>query len=692
MALYASSIALSAFLLFLVQPVIAKQILPWFGGSAAVWTTCMVFFQVVLLAGYAYSDFVIRRLAPRRQALLHSALLIASLAFLPITPGEAFKPTGADNPIGRILLLLAATIGLPYLMLSTTGPLVQAWFARRYAGGQVYRLYALSNVASMLALIAYPPAIEPLASNLQQSIGWSLGYGLFAVLAIAAAWSAATGTAGAAPVPAGAAATATDRVNGAPQAPPAPSGREQGLWLLLAALGSVLLLAVTTHITQNVASIPFLWVLPLSIYLITFILCFDGRGWYRRAWGVPVACVLLLLMLGGLSWKPEWDKFTFVRGLIPIGEAVPLYALGLFVLCMLCHGELVARKPAPEHLTRFYLMVSLGGALGGLFVGIAAPLAFDWYWEFPLALTLLALVLIFVTAGRLKWLAALTFCVALVGLADYRRFVRDDTIELTRSFYGALRVKTSGPDSDENARWRLMHGVITHGEQYRNPKFSRLATTYYGESSGIGRALTGLRELSPGQPQRVGLIGLGVGTLASYGRAGDTYRIYELNPQVLELARRRFSYLKDSAAKIETPLGDARLVLEREAPQRLDVLAVDAFSSDSIPVHLITREAIRLYRRHLAEGGVVAFHISNRYLDLTGVVRQLADDIGWQALRVVDDPPEDNYLYRSDWILISGNAALLERLKAAGHGEAVEPKAGLRPWTDDYNNLFAVLK
>ena len=270
--------------------------------------------------------------------------------------------------------------------------------------------------------------------------------------------------------------------------------------------------------------------------------------------------------------------------------------------------------------------------------------------------------------------------------------MRDDTIELTRNFYGALRVKATAPDADENARWRLMHGVITHGEQYRAAKFRALPTTYYGEDSGVGRAILALRDLAPGEPQRVGLVGMGVGTLATYGRTGDTYRIYELNPQVLDIARRRFSYLSDSKAKIETPLGDARLVLEREPAQQLDLLAVDAFSSDSIPVHLITREAATLYRRHVKPQGVIAFHISNRYLDLTGIVRQLADDIGWKAVRVVDSPADDHYLYRSDWILVTANDRLVQQLKAAGVAEDVERPASLRPWTDDYNNLFQVLK
>lgn len=685
MPLFAATIALSAFLLFLVQPIVARQILPWFGGSAAVWTTCMLFFQLVLLAGYAYSDAVIRRLRPRAQSTLHGALLLASLAFLPITADVAFRPPDADNPIGRILLLLAATIGLPYLLLSTTGPLVQAWFARRYAGLRVWRLYALSNLASMAALLAYPPLIEPFATGRMQAIGWSAGYALFVLLALAAAWVARDASAPAAARPAHAPRAQADASR------PPPRAGEQALWLMLAALGSVMLLSVTTHVTHNVASVPFLWVLPLAIYLLTFILCFDAKGWYRRSWYGLVASVLVVVMMGGLSWRYDWDKGSFLRGLIPVDEAVPLYAFGLFVACMFCHGELVERRPAPSQLTRFYLMIALGGALGGFVVAILAPLAFDWYWEFPLALCALALLLIFLTAGPVQLLAAAAFCLSLIGLADHAKFVRADAIELSRDFYGALRVKASAPESDPTLRWRLLHGSITHGEQFRSPGLRRLPTTYYGPESGIGVALANARALAPDRGQRVGLIGLGVGTLATYGTEGDVYRAYELNPAVVDLARRHFSYLADSAARIEIALGDARLALEREPPQRFDVLAVDAFSSDSIPVHLITVEAIREYRRHLADGGVIAFHVSNRYLDLTGVVRLLADELGWQAIRVVADPAPETLLYRSDWVLVTANTALAERFEAGG-GHRIVVDLSLRAWTDDFHNLFRVLK
>jgi spermidine synthase len=694
MFIYASTIAVSAFLLFLIQPIIAKQILPWFGGSAAVWTTCMVFFQLVLLAGYFYSDLVINKLKPKAQALLHGTLVVVSLALLPITANPSFKPSDADNPIGKILLLLLVTIGMPYFLLSTTGPLVQAWFSRAtqtdaaVAGDQskkVYRLYALSNVASMLALLAYPPFIEPNSNVLQQSMGWSLGYGLFVALVIACAWQSSK-------IP-----VATQSVNrqnaNAVEVMVKPSIALQSLWLTLAALGSLLLLSITTHITQNVASIPFLWVVPLAIYLVTFILCFDGNGWYwRRAYTV-LACLFAVAMIAGLTYRPT-DSFGLEKGLLHLEHALPLYVLGLFVLCMFCHGELVTRKPHTQYLTRFYLMVSLGGAVGGLLGGIAAPLLFNYYWEFPIALFAVAALAIIVAPSLLKWLAVAATVASAFLYSTYYHSIRDDTLELSRNFYGTLRVKATAPDSEQQARWRLMHGVITHGEQFRAPQWRNLATSYYGESSGIGQAIMGLRgdDTTKQDPQKIGLIGLGVGTLASYGRAGDTYRIYELNPQVLTLAQKKFTYLSSSPAKIETPLGDARLVLERENDQQFDVLAIDAFSSDSIPVHLITREAIKLYKRHMKPNGVIAFHISNRYLDLTGVTKQLANDVGMQAVLVTDDPGEDSYLYRSDWILITNNTAFTKALMDKKLATAVTLKKNLTPWTDSFNNLFEVLK
>jgi len=699
MTLHALTIALSAFLLFLVQPIIARQILPWFGGSAAVWTTCMVFFQVVLLAGYFYSDFVIRKLTPRKQAIVHTTLLLASALCLPITAAESLKPTGASHPITDILWLLTLTIGLPYLMLATTGPLVQAWFTREFSSARVYRLYALSNLASMTALIAYPPLIEPYAEGETQSIGWSVAYIAFAVLAIAAAWRGARLSNAA---PASQPSHTTRDVPASTMAAAPPAAGAQAMWLLLAGLGSVLLLAITTHITQNVASIPFLWVLPLALYLITFILCFDGEGWYRPALMRPLAVIACAVMLAGLTLR--FGDAGLQRGLIPIRYAVPLYAVGLFLTCMFVHGELVARKPSPAHLTRFYLMVSLGGAIGGLLVGIAAPLLFSWYWELPIALTIVAALGVTLSAtttsqqtGRTPHLAIkLVGLLAVVGcatlLGDYVGWIRGEMREVSRNFYGTLRVRAVEGQGPLQARRQLLHGEILHGEQFTDPSRRTEPTTYYGPQSGIGKLITAQQAARGSTPLRVGLIGVGIGTLATYGRTGDVFRLYELNPAVFELARSQFTYVSDSAAQIQEVLGDARLMLERENPQRFDVLAVDAFSSDSIPVHLLTREALAVYRRHLAEQGAVAFHVTNRYLDLKGVVRRLADETGMQAVLISDEPAASHHTYRSDWIILTTQPSLADALRAQGGLTPQAPPAGRATWTDDHHNLFEVLK
>ena len=715
MLLYGLTIAVSAFLLFLVQPVIARQILPWFGGSAAVWTTCMVFFQVTLLAGYFYADFLIRRFQPKRQAQIHTVLLALSLALLPITADPALRPLDGANPTGRILFLLTITVGLPYLMLSTTGPLVQAWFARTYANARVYRLYSLSNLASMLALLGYPLLVEPHAATAQQSIGWSAGYAIFALLAVAAAWRSARPVAPNPAPPAPVAVDAVDDLAGAEYPPLAAAGATSPVkwlslqWLVLATLGSVLMLALTTHLSQNIASIPFLWVLPLSLYLLSFILCFDGKGLYWRRFYPAATAIFAAVMTAALSYRPADDKWGLERGIVHIHYALPLYALGLFAICMFLHGELVERKPAPQLLTRFYLIVSLGGALGGILVGVVAPLIFDGYWEAPLGLTAVAACVAWFSPRRWqKVIGAIAALVCLGLTIDFGKHMHKDVVEITRNFYGSMRVKSTGPVHKKNALMRLVHGVILHGEQFRDPARQRETTTYYGETSGVGRAILVKRALAqlPNTlqmlgmapqpmaqvPQRVGLIGMGVGTLTAYGRKGDYYHVYELNAAVEVIARRHFTYLRDSPAKIEVTLGDARLSLERQPSQQFDVLAVDAFSSDSIPVHLLTRQALAVYRRHMAPGGAIAFHVSNRYVDLVPIVRELADQAGMTAWEIQDEPPESSDLTRTNWVIVTDNAQLLQAWEGEEIGKPAQLKADLQGWTDDYYNLVQVLK
>ena len=670
MILYALTIFASAFLLFLVQPIMAKQILPWFGGSAAVWTTCLVFFQFLLLFGYAYSDWTTRRLQPRQQVVLHIALLALSLFSLPILADAAWKPSGEEEPGWRILGLLTMTIGLPYFLLSTTGPLVQAWFARTFPAGTVYRLFALSNFASLLALISYPFVLEPWVTTVRQSQGWSFGYGLFAALCIAAAVYSVRSPVSSTP----AAATVREMNSG-----PRPTFAQLGLWLIFSAMGSFMLLSVTNHITHDVASVPFLWILPLTLYLITFILCFEGRGWYKRHFFLGP----LIVVVGAMAWALHAE-----RSIHDIKEAVALFSVGLFVCCMFFHGELADMKPAPRYLTTFYLMVSLGGALGGFAVGFVAPRLFPTYYEFGAGLVITLLLAAYLVRRMPLFVPLLV--VAGTGFTAYHVYhyiesLSGNAIVMKRNFYGTLRVRDVG--SGDEAMRRLMHGVIMHGEQYLAPRRQSEATTYYGATSGIGLVM---KNLAAG-PKRVAVIGLGTGTLAVYGQPGDVFRFYELNADVIEVARDHFTYLSGSRAKVETVLGDARLNMEREPAQDYDLIAVDAFSSDSIPVHLITREAMAVYLKHLDDRGAVAFHVTNRFLKLAPVVKAIADEYGLHTA-LVSDEAEASDLARTDWVIVTRNAKLLQAADIAAATSEIEPIHALATWTDDYNNLFRILK
>jgi SAM-dependent methyltransferase len=667
--LHAAVIALSSLLLFLVQPLIARLILPWFGGGAAVWTTCMLFFQTLLLAGYAYAHATNARLAPRPQAILHIALLAAAAATLPIAPADSWKPVGDDEPISAILLLLAVAVGLPYFVLSATSPLVQAWFARERPGANPYRLFALSNVASLAALVGYPLLVEPWLTNGEQVSGWSW---LFALFALGCAWLAwrAGGMRGA---PAAAAA----------EAPP-PTQRDIVHWLALSAAGSAMLLAVTNHLTQNVAAIPLLWLAPLTLYLVTFILAFEG-GFYRS----ELFWSFCLVWLMGMAWLLVDRDYQFDL-LVQLG----IFLSGLFVTCLFCHGELYRLRPAPRHLTAFYLTVSAGGALGGLLVAVVAPLAFNGYYELGLSMIAVA----FLAALRCATLnpvarnMSLAVLMGVTGAAifDGLRF-QEDVRLAARNFYGVLRVKEYGTPGETSHVRRLLHGVIMHGEQFLHPDYRGMVTTYYQHGSGVGAALLARRE-RPGA-MHVGVIGLGTGTLAAYGRKGDRFRFYEINPRVVDVASREFTYLADSDADLELALGDARLSLEREPPQEFDVLAVDAFSSDAIPVHLITREALALYLRHMKPDGIVAFHVSNRFLDLVPVVARLAAENEAHAVLVAETDGDDRTRTQSDWVLVSRDPRALQarEIEEAG-AKPAEDRESLRTWTDDYSNLVQILK
>jgi spermidine synthase len=674
--LFAATVLLAAFLLFQVQPIIAKLILPWFGGSAAVWTVCVLFFQLLLVAGYLYAHWLVRGVGARAQTLVHIALLAAGVAALPILPDAAWKPVGEADPSLRILALLAASVGLPYFLLATTSPLVQTWYARGRAGALPYRLYALSNLGSMLALVSYPFVVEPWLPTRVQALGWSGAFVAFAAVCAALAWRVRV-------LPA--------ELDAADAAPAAPPGRASyALWAGLAAAASVLLLAVTSHLSQNVAPIPFLWVLPLALYLLSFILCFEGRGWYQRRYYLPLAAAGFVGVCVTLHRDYQNPQLALL---------VPLYATTLFVACMACHGELARRKPHPRHLTAFYVAISVGGALGGAFVGLAAPRVFPDLYELPVGMIATAVLVGVAVAGdragfrsaaaRQATVVATALFVGGLGTALAWTYadLASGTRVVARNFYATLRVSDSGSGLDE-ARL-LTHGTITHGKQFRDPTRRDWPTTYYGETSGVGRAIAALGAAGP---LRIGVVGLGTGTLAAYGRAGDAIRIYELNPQVIELALREFTYLADSKAQVEIVLGDARLSLEREPPQGFDLLAVDAFSSDAIPVHLLTAEAFAVYLRHLKTGGVLAVHISNRYLDLKPVLKAAAAKFGKTVQLVDDESDTEKGTYGTTWVLFADSPEVFGREPLKDAAASLEADRPVRLWTDDYSDLYAILK
>ncbi len=894
---YALTIFVSAFLLFQVQPLMGRFVLPWFGGGPSIWTTCMLFFQLLLLGGYIYAHVVSTKLSYRAQVATHISMLALSLVFLPIVPSDAWKPLAGQSPVWQILLLMLATVGGPYFMLSTTGPLLQRWFSRTSPGESPYRLYALSNVGSLLALLSYPFLFEPWLELHQQAIHWTIAYLVFAVLVAWCAlrmWRQLDASDDVESVNKLEEPTTGLPESGPPQSENTESGNPESaarrpgigqmlLWLGLSACGSIMLLATTNQLCIDVATVPFLWVLPLSIYLLSFILCFDNPRWYdRRIFGVlllvagPTACWVL---------KKEAD--------VAILDQIGIYSSVLFICCMCCHGELVQCKPHPKYLTLFFMLVSAGGALGGLSVAIVATEYFLGYWEYhlglaasslltlsawcwqrawlnrlvpafwiwlvaisaqasalayfllqplssalsseqaryfyaafglsqllglvltvawnqiprrigwawialtvaqlvvagyylkmhfpilvsprmllelslgislPCALSLLALWLLkgLGEAGQqraLRFLFVIAITSALVAFWQLRSFERwqieilataiatavlielgvtwlrpsgakswglwywlpagtlltllslqlvhvakedDELVHVSRNFYGVLKVKYK-EDSDVGdgeliGRYTLTHGQILHGLQFTDNYWKSEPTTYYGRDSGVGLAIRlseGLSDAAEPRPLRVGVVGLGTGSIAVYGRAGDRYRFYEINPAVRELSNTVFTYLSDSPAAVDVVLGDARITMERELSagqsQQFDVLAIDAFSSDAIPVHLLSSECGEIYRKQLRPGGILAIHISNRFLDLNPVVRGLADHLGWNAFRIENDEDDTLAVYSSTWILLTESSDIAESPEIqSSHSPWSESDLKFL-WTDSYSGLWRVL-
>ncbi|MBI2823721.1 MAG: fused MFS/spermidine synthase [Planctomycetia bacterium] len=742
---YAITIFWSAFLLFLVQPMLGKQILPWFGGTPAVWTTCLLFFQVLLLGGYLYAHGLTAWLKPRAQAVVHLAVLAASLWFLPIATDPAYRARVEGSPTWQILALLTFTVGAPYFILSTTGPLLQSWFAHTHERSP-YRLYALSNVGSLLALLSYPFVVEPRLKLGEQTGSWSWAYGLFGLacalcavqLLLMGKRDAATADGGLpsgtpSPTPA-----ATADVT-APHDDPRPGPGTMALWLGLATCASAMLLATTNQMCQEVAVVPFLWILPLTLYLLSFIICFDSPRWYVRSVFLSLLAVSAVLATVILFVGVDISEATQYIGIdAPIFSQVFIYALTLFACAMACHGELVRSKPHARHLTLFYLLISIGGALGGVFVALVAPRIFNGYWEYHLALLGSCILVIaalvrdpatrhhFIDRGRVTGLAAaLTLVVA--GLATAlgihaRTYFKNNLVAVSRNFYGLLRVydeEMNVGDKDhprmEPVR-KLAHGIITHGTQFLDAERRRIPVSYYSPDSGIALAIGRYpRHPTTSSEQegiKIGVIGLGAGTVAAFGREGDTVRFYEINPVVVEMAQRHFTYLSDTPATVEIAEGDARLVLENELAmgqsQQFDILVMDAFSSDAIPMHLVTKECVAMYLKHLKPGGILLVNISNRNVDLQPLVLGLAKEFGKQAFYVDasgDDPKRRRAgrgYYPSSWAIITSNEEFLkdEQVQAAfasdgsSRGAARHFGRDVKPilWTDDYGSLWQVLK
>lgn len=679
---FAAATLLGAFLVFQVQPVISKSVLPWFGGSPAVWTTCMLFFQVLLFGGYLYAHCLTRFFRPRSQGLIHATLLVLAILALPINPSPNWKPLGTEQPVLHLLALLAVHVGLPYFVLSSTGPLVQAWLSYRKQDDSVYRLYALSNVGSLAALLTYPFLVEPVMAVSDQSRIWSGMFCIFALLQAALIFGmyrlgAATGS--------NADHTAaTDSTTAHATDQREPTWRRRAAWLLLPAFASLMLLAVTNHICQEVAVIPFLWVLPLSFYLISFIVSFDKPSWYQPKMYASAA-MLVVALVSLVSLRPT-------TGMMLVQGAG--YLLLLFLVCMLCHGEVARLKPSTKYLTQYYVLLSAGGALGGLCVGLLCPLLFSSYVEMPIGLATTTMMAFMLFMGHRSWrnsqfefARVRGMVMAGAGLSAVMLFVVEfndasNDIDTNRNFFGVLRIMQTGD------RISMVHGQTVHGCQYLSERTQ--PTTYYTRQSGIGRTLAVKgREGS----LDVGALGLGCGVLAVYGRPGDTIDYIEINPAVIDLAQKHFTYLSDSAATVNMLQGDGRLVLERRPQKKYDVLVLDAFSSDAIPAHLLTLESVEMYRQRLKPGGVLAFHVSNNYLDLAPIVHRLVGELGWHSRRVATRDDEATHGTAAIWVIAAESEAFFTAEEfAIGREPSSEELQRAPLWTDQYHDLLSALR
>lgn len=684
-AVFATTVFLSAFLLFQIQPLISRIILPWFGGSPGVWTTCMLFFQLLLFLGYLYSHLLTSRLSISRQTIVHSLLLLGTLALLQIFPDAQWKPANGDSPTLRILGLLSVTAGLPYFVLSTNGPLLLRWFSLLRPDASPHRLYALSNSGSLLALLSYPLLFEPALSLPGQATLWTSGFVVFA-LCCAISMLYVRGASRTQPLA---------DVQNTDSGSVAPDLSTLLLWFGLACLASVMLIAETNQICQDVAVVPFLWILPLALYLVSFILCFESERWYVRRWFGPVTAALLL----ALCWVQTFGlHMHLVLQLL-------VWFVTLFAVFMLCHGELARLRPQARFLTLFYLTISAGGACGGLITALIAPAVFPGFWEHHAGILLSALVALFVWFHDRTWILSLRrppllalinsilLLVAIITVfaASVGEYTR--SIAMVRNFYGVLEVEDFAPED----AMLLKHGRIVHGLQFH--QMPSVPTMYYGYKTGVGRAIAVLRErkaANNGQ-LRAGLVGLGIGTLAAYGKPEDFMEFYEINSNVIKLAEQHFTFLSNCKSRVEIIKGDARLSLENQPPQQFDLLVLDAFSGDAIPTHLLTVEAFQSFRRHMAPNGIIAVHISNIHLNLQRVTDGISAVTGlaMTTITTLPESDEDSGLPLisnpgSRWVLMAEAPSTLKHSLLEQNAVPSSPQNAVF-WTDHFTNLIQIL-
>ncbi len=667
--LFGGAVFLGSFLLFLVEPVAAKQLLPSLGGAADVWITCLVFFQTALLCAYLYAHWLARS---ERWNLHFLLLLLAAAAAFAWAVRSLGAGGGSQYPVTTVFVTLSAWIGLPFLMLGATSPLLQFWWSRLQSAGIPYRFFALSNLASLLALGLYPGVIEPHLTLRAQRLLWACAFAAFALLSARLTWMMRSDVR---PVTQ---AIAEEEAN----LPPAPLGHKL-LWVLLPMGAAMQLSAVTSHLTSNVAAIPLLWILPLAVYLITLILAFQFPHLLPRG----IVTRLLIVMLGGLAYM-----LAQVDVSLPLRISIAFFLLETLVACFFFHSEAYALRPRrASESTLFYLLFAAGGALGSSLIGIASPLLFRFNYD--LALTFLVTALLALAATwHSGWRQRMLWSVASIMLAVLASWIhiadQHYTIAAVRNFYGSLRVTQSLSYPSATVR-TLTNGTIQHGTQiFGTDELREMPTTYYAQDSGVGLAI---RFCCQGRPRNIGVIGLGAGTLAAYGHSGDRIRFYEINPAVAPIAQDVFSYLRDSSAQIRVTDGDGRLSLAREKPQNFDVLVIDAFSGDAIPLHLLTTQAVALYRRHLAPGGILAFHVSNQHVDLEPAIALLARAAGMQAMRVSSFANDERGEFNATWMLLTDNTAFFGQPDVTSHVRKPSEKPGLRLWTDDYSSLLPIL-